>query len=364
MSRSRISPPRTVRLAALVAACAIGAAGCGSGSGGAPTTDPSTSFARSIDAQTTASGSPDKLTVRVAYIGDYSLDEASALVAPGYQGASLAAKAATAAETLPVNLEVVSYTTDGDPQKALEVAGEIAADPQIVGVIIAPFTLESKAVGQVLDAAGLATVSLSSMDPTLSANGWANWRRLVATGAIQARALASFAGRLPAAQKGVCLSGDNSARSLALERVAASQLRGRVAGRVTLAASDVAATQAASAVRRTGCGVVLWTGSGAQAAALRLRLSASKHPVALVATDDTKTDAYLAETGRAGDGTVVACSCVDLTTCAKKRKLHRDTLERFRNLVASGLWPVPTSYYVFKSYRDGPQGRGYSRGFN
>jgi hypothetical protein len=56
-----------------------------------------------------------------------------------------------------------------------------------------------------------------------------------------------------------------------------------------------------------------------------------------------------------------SCSCVDLTTCAEKRKLHRDTLERFRNLVASGLWPVPTSYFVFKSYRDGPQGRGYSR---
>ena len=43
-------------------------------------------------------------------------------------------------------------------------------------------------------------------------------------------------------------------------------------------------------------------------------------------------------------------SRVDLTTYAEKRNLHPDTLERFTNLVATGLWPVPTWDFVFKSH--------------
>jgi branched-chain amino acid transport system substrate-binding protein len=332
---------RAARSVAIAAIAAIVGTACGAASRSPAATGTPSVPTRSIPAGARRSDpGSNRITVRVAYIGDYSLAEAPSLVAPAYQGASLAAEQATDAGTLPADLEVVSYTTDGDPQKALDVAGEVAADPQIVGVIIAPFTIESAAVGEVLDAAGLPTISLSSLDPSLSANGWASWRRAVAPGTAEIRALVSLARGLPDAREGICIAGDASARATALARVAAGELSDRHVTRVTVPPGDASAAGGAEAVRRAGCGVVLWTGFGTQAAALRTRLAASGVGVQLLATDAAKTDAYLAETGRAGDGTVVSCGCVDVSTSA------RLAAQRFVNAFQFDIGTSPGPYAV------------------
>jgi branched-chain amino acid transport system substrate-binding protein len=283
---------------------------------------------------------PGHLTVRLAYVGDYALEEAPALVAPGYQGASLAAEQATEAGGLPADVEVVSYSTDGDTEKALEVAGELAADPQVVGVLIAPYTAESRAVGAVLQAAGLPQISLSSLDPSSASNGWSDWRRAVALAGAQARALAAFARALPATRAGICLAGDGSGLAAVVGRAAGRQLQGNVRARITVPPGDASAARAAATVRRAGCGVVLWTGYGARAAALRLRLSTSGRPVQMLATDAAKTESYLTETGREGDGTVVSCGCVDLTTST------RLDAQRFINAFQFDIGALPGPYAV------------------
>jgi branched-chain amino acid transport system substrate-binding protein len=280
------------------------------------------------------------LTVRLAYVGDYALEEAPALVAPGYQGASLAAEQATEAGGLPADVEVVSYSTGGDTDKALEVAGELAADPQVVGVLIAPYTAESRAVGSVLQAAGLPQISLSSLDPSSARNGWSDWRRAVALATAQARALAAFARALPAARAGICLAGDGSGLAAVVGRAAGRQLEGIVGAKITVPPDDASAARAAASVRRAGCGVVLWTGYGARAAALRLRLSTSGRPVQMLATDAAKTESYLTETGREGDGTVVSCGCVDLTTST------RLDAQRFINAFQFDIGALPGPYAV------------------
>jgi branched-chain amino acid transport system substrate-binding protein len=277
--------------------------------------------------------------VRVAYLGDYALEEAPALVAPAYQGASLAAERATDAGGLPVGLEVVAFDTEGDPLAALDIAGEIAADPEFVAVVIAPFTEQPGSVGEVLDAAGLPTISLSSSDAGLSERGWSSWRRAVATDVEQARGVAAVARGLASTSRGVCLAGDGSARAVALQREAARELDDVVAARVVVPPSDASAAAGAAAVRRAGCRVVLWTGFGAPAAALRLRLAPGPR-VDLVATDAVKTDAYLVETGRAGDGTIAACACVDLTTSAKLNS------QRFINAFQFDIGTSPGPYAV------------------
>ena len=285
-------------------------------------------------------GDQGDLTVRLAYVGDYALEEATALVAPGYQGASLAAEQATEAGGLPADVEVVSYSTDGDSDKALQVAGELAADPQVVGVLIAPYTAEPRAVGAVLQAAGLPQISLSALDPSSARNGWSDWRRVVALAGAQARALAAFARGLPAARGGICLAGDGSGLAAAVGSAAGRQLEGVVGARITVPPGDAPAARAAAAIRRAGCGIVLWTGYGARAAALRLRLSTSGRPVLMLATDAAKTEAYLTETGREGDGTVVSCGCVDLTTST------RLDAQRFINAFQFDIGALPGPYAV------------------
>jgi branched-chain amino acid transport system substrate-binding protein len=325
----------------IAAAFVLGAAACGGeGEGFPPAASGRQPEASASAGDVAARTPPGDVTVRLAYVGDYALEEAPALVAPGYQGASLAAEQATEAGGLPADVEVVSYTTDGDSDKALEVAGELAADPQVVGVVIAPYTAESRAVGAVLQAAGLPQISLSSLDPSSARNGWSDWRRAVALAGAQARALAAFARALPAARAGICLAGDGSGLAAAVGRAAGRQLEGIIGARITVPPGDASAARAAASVRRAGCGVVLWTGYGARAAALRLRLSTSGRPVQLLATDAAKTESYLTETGREGDGTVVSCGCVDLTTST------RLDAQRFINAFQFDIGALPGPYAV------------------
>jgi branched-chain amino acid transport system substrate-binding protein len=341
MSVHRTSHRRISAMAACALVLAAGAC-AGTPEGGTPATSGPrpTGSALAGGIEPTEGTTTADLTVRIAYIGDYALDEAPALVAPGYQGASLAAERATDAGGLPADVEVVSYSTDGDPDKALEVAGELAADPQVVGVLVAPYTAESTAVGAVLQAAGLPQISLSSLDPSSARNGWPDWRRAVALAGAQARALAAFARGLPAARGGICIAGDGSGLAVAVGRAAGRQLEGVVASRIAVPPGDASAAAAASAVRRAGCGLVLWTGYGARAAALRLRLSTSGRPVQMLATDAAKTEAYLTETGREGDGTVVSCGCVDLTTST------RLDAQRFINAFQFDIGALPGPYAV------------------
>ena len=332
------------RIRAIAASVLVLAAACGGeGGGGTPATTGRPRSTRSASAgavDPTRGGTQGDLTLRLAYVGDYALEEAPALVAPGYQGASLAAEQATEAGGLPADVEVVSYSTDGDSDKALEVAGELAADPQVVGVVIAPYTAESPAVGAVLQAAGLPQISLSSLDPSSARNGWSDWRRAVALAGAQARALAAFARGLPAAREGICLAGDGSGLAAVVGRAAGRQLEGIIGARITVPPGDASAARAATAVRRAGCGVVLWTGYGARGAALRLQLSTSGRPVQMLATDAAKTEAYLTETGREGDGTVVSCGCVDLTTST------RLDAQRFINAFQFDIGALPGPYAV------------------
>ena len=331
------------RARAIAAWLLVLAAGCaGEGEGGTPAASERQPMGSASPGavEPTRERTQDDLTVRLAYVGDYALEEASALVAPGYQGASLAAEQATEAGGLPADVEVVSYSTDGDSDKALEVAGELAADPQVVGVLIAPYTAEPRAVGAVLQAAGLPQISLSSLDPSSARNGWSDWRRVVAFAGAQARALAAFARGLPAARGGICLAGDGSGLAAAVGSVAARQLEGDVGARITVPPGDATAARAAGAIRREGCGVVLWTGYGVRAAALRLRLSTSGRPVQMLATDAAKTESYLTETGREGDGTVVSCGCVDLTTST------RLDAQRFINAFQFDIGALPGPYAV------------------
>jgi branched-chain amino acid transport system substrate-binding protein len=61
--------------------------------------------------------------------------------------------------------------------------------------------------------------------------------------------------------------------------------------------------------------LVAWTGFGTAAAALRVGLTdGGLASVRVIGSDAMKTDGYLEDAGEAGDGTIVTCGCVDLTT--------------------------------------------------
>lgn len=258
--------------------------------------------------------SPPMKQVKIAFLEDLSEEGSDDRALPAFQGAALAFDRAALTGDLPVEVELVAVDTQGDPETAIRVVEEVAVDQEFVGVIAAPFLFETGSVGAVLAEAGIPTVSLSTLSTGLSTHGWKNWFRAVADRSRQAGALASLVPGLPAARRGVCVADDGRTVSAGLVRRVAAGLESLVILRLSLTSEDEPSLLAAS-VRRAGCGVVFWGGFSDRAAAIRLELDrAGSERVILVGADGMKDEMYLGAAGAAGEGTVVSCSCVDLTT--------------------------------------------------
>lgn len=269
---------------------------------------------------------PEPVPVKIAFLHDMSVLGSSQIVVPSLLGLQLAINEAVDRGDLPVIPEVVGLDADGDPAHALELAQEVAADPTYVAAVIGPFWNESPAVGDALDAAGVPTLSLSSLDPSLASRGWSMWRRVVAALPLEAAALAAAIGSSPRSSTGVCLVGDGSIGAGDLTALLTQALGpGRVAASLQLP-DETALGGVLDRIDRTGCGVVGWTGSGLGATLLRTGMTeAGLATVPAFGSARMKTDTYLSTTAGAGDGTIVTCACVDLGSSTRpdaRRFIH------------------------------------------
>ncbi len=303
---------RSSTAAALVALIATLAAACTGG--GAP---PSTV--------------PDPVPVKIAFLHDMSVPGSAQIVTPALLGLQLALQEAVDAGDLPVVPEVVGLDVDGDDGNALELAHEIADDPAYVAAVVGPFWSEPADVGDALHAAGIPTISVSELDPSLATRGWSSWWRIVAGVSREAAALAAVIRATPQAIDGVCVVGDGSDQSSTMGELLGANLGARVTASLDLPDDD-ALSDVVQRIDRSGCGLVAWTGFGPGATSLRTGLTdAGPDRVALVGSSAMKTDLYLSTTDDAGDGTIVTCACVDLgsSTRPEARRFIHDFQSRF-----------------------------------
>ncbi len=255
--------------------------------------------------------------VKVAFLEDLSSDEASARAAPAFQGAKLAFDTASLGEGLPVSVELIGLDTGGDAATAAVTAREIVEDPAFVGAIAAPSLTEREqsGAGNILDPAGVPTITLSPLGPNLSKRGWTAWRRAVADVTMEGRTIAAFVDSFPSPRRGACLLGDGSPGSRALLGAVAASTTTEVVLRPRAAPEEPASPRIARAVSRSRCGVVVWGGSSTTGGLVRRSLTqGGGRTVAFVGGDAIKDPIYLSVSGRTGLGTVAACPCADLST--------------------------------------------------
>ena len=69
-------------------------------------------------------------------------------------------------------VQLKQFDTEGDPQKATQIAPQIVDDQYTIGLLGPAFSGETKATGGVFDQAGLVSVTASATNPTLTENGW------------------------------------------------------------------------------------------------------------------------------------------------------------------------------------------------
>lgn len=293
--------------AALVALIATLAAAC-TGGGGEP------------------SPVPDPVPVKIAFLHDMSVPGSAQTVAPALLGLQLALREALERGDLPVSPEVVGLDVEGDDATSTELAQEVVDDPSYVAAVIGPFWSEPASVGDLLDAAGIPTLSLSELDPALATRGWSSWRRVVAGESRESAALAAAIRGSSRSVSGTCVVGDGSSLSGILGGLLTANLgTGRVTASVVLPDEDALAS-VVQRVDRTGCGTIAWTGFGPGATLLRTGLTeAGAGSLPLVGSSAMKTESYLSTTAGAGDGTIVTCACVDLGSSTRpeaRRFIH------------------------------------------
>ncbi|MCZ4498903.1 MAG: Extracellular ligand-binding receptor [Marmoricola sp.] len=76
---------------------------------------------------------------------------------------------------------LINYDSQGDPATAVPLATAIIENPSILGVVGPAFSGESLATGRTFFQAGLATVTPSATNPTVSRQGWKTFHRLISS---------------------------------------------------------------------------------------------------------------------------------------------------------------------------------------
>jgi branched-chain amino acid transport system substrate-binding protein len=235
--------------------------------------------------------------VKVAFIQDLSPEPALGRTLPAFHAVEMAFTIASADAKATASVEVVTFDVEGNLDTARDIAAEITEDPSYVAAIAAPDLTGQQEIADLL--AGVPILSLSSRGSVHRKSG--AWLRFVAPLRDQAVELARLAKSLRASRRGVCLA---PAQTPA-DRVA--RYARRALGREIRIDSVSSTAQIASA----GCGTVVWTGSGVDAAAVAFDLD---RDVRLIGASGLRDPDFLEEAGRAAEGAMAICSCADVST--------------------------------------------------
>jgi branched-chain amino acid transport system substrate-binding protein len=264
------------------------------------------------------SGSGGTKNVKIAFQGALT-GGPSQLVVPGFNGAKLAFTQANAGKfgKLPVKIELVGEDTQGNPTQAPALANKVASDPTFVGVIGPAFSGESLAAGPIYDGAEIPFVTASATRTTINQQGWAHWFRANANDDEQGPTAGHYIGKVI---KPNCafVTSDDSAYGTALAATVQTVL-GEDMIPVTAEIRAVATGQSdfsalITKIRDSGCKVVFYGGYDVEAELLRPQMTdAGLASVTLVGGDGIKSTDYTMKAGPAGEGTIAACPCIDIT---------------------------------------------------
>jgi ABC-type branched-subunit amino acid transport system substrate-binding protein len=239
----------------------------------------------------------------VAFVQDLSPEGALERTLPSLQAVRLAFATAALSEDEPLDVEVVSFDTQGVEAATTEVAVEIASDPRYVAAVAAPDLPGQGDLAAGLAAAEIPLLSLSARGPVDPAAPGA-WLRFVAPVDAQAGALTEMVLSLRAARKGVCLANgapDGTTFARTIRRSLPRDL-------------EITEAEGATAITEAGCGVVVWTGDAPGGAELATALAESPTAPVLTGGPTLRDPRFLSLAASAAEGTISLCPCADVST--------------------------------------------------
>lgn len=207
-------------------------------------------------------------------------------------------------------IELRTFDTEGDPQKATAIAPQIVDDASIVGLIGPAFSGETKATGGVFDQAGLVAATASATNVTLSEQGWKTFLRGLANDGVQGPSVANYM-KNTLGDKKICVVDDSTDYGTGLAKAVRDTL-GPVADaacNISVKKGDKDFSAAVTQVKAQSPDSVFYSGYYAEAAPFVQQLRDAGFTGKFVSADGTKDPEFVKQAGSASKDAVLSCPC-------------------------------------------------------
>jgi branched-chain amino acid transport system substrate-binding protein len=219
---------------------------------------------------------------------------------------------------LPFKLEVLKSDDGGTADKAPAAAAVLIQDPAVVGVVGPIFSGPTKAVGTTYAQAGMALISPSATNPTLTQSGFTTFHRIVPTDSVEGLEAADW---LAKKAKKVFVIDDTTEYGKGAADVVREELKkdGVTPTNQSVPQNTQDYGAVAQAVASSGADAMFYGGYDAQAALLAKALQAAGFKGITMTGNGGKSSVFTQNSGDAGNGWYFSCGCLDATVAPQAK---------------------------------------------
>jgi branched-chain amino acid transport system substrate-binding protein len=286
-----------LRVAAILAATALGLSACGG-----------TSDNNSSSSSSSSGGTQAACDLKIGFFGALT-GPAAGLGINIEKGVALALDQYNA-DNADCPVALVKYDSQGDATQAGPLARQAVSDEKVIGVVGPAFSGESAAVDPTFADAGLPTITASATDPTLSEQGWDTFFRILGNDATQGPAAAKYIQDTIKSTK-VFVMDDASPYGKGLADQVRDTLGSSVVGNDEVQTGQTDFSASVTAVKASGADTLFYGGYYPEAGPLIKQLRAANWAGTFVTADGVKDPGFITAAGKAAaDGTIITCPCI------------------------------------------------------
>ena len=207
-------------------------------------------------------------------------------------------------------VQLKTFDTEGDPQKATAVAPQIVGDASIVGLVGPTWSGETKATGAVFDQAGLAALTPSATNVALADQGWKTFFRGLSNDGVQGPALANYLKNVVGVKK-ACVVDDSTDAGLGQANAVRDTL-GPIADsacNISVKKGDKDFSAAVTQIKGQSPDLVVYASYYTEAALLLQQLRDAGYTGTFAGPDGIKDPQFIKAAGQAADGAILSCPC-------------------------------------------------------
>ena len=258
-------------------------------------------------------GSNSGATYAVAFQGPLSGDNQQ-LGINEVQGAQVAIDQANKSGKYNFKLQLVKADDQGSPEQAPTAAAQVLQNNAVLGVVGPAFSGATKAVGATYSQAGLAFITPSATNPTLSQQGFTTFHRIVPSDNVEGTKAADLFAKK--GYKKVVVIDDLSDYGKGVADAVETELKAKGVDvqRLSVDAKTTDYGPTAATVASSGAQAMFYGGYDAQAGQLAQALQTAGYKGEKYTGNGGKSSVFVQGAGPAGEGWFFTCGCSDATT--------------------------------------------------